>query len=123
MVEKYWESQSADSEGGCIFSNIPMPFSGQPVPVQVLIAQNLSLLLGIYCFLEFIATICFSQFLELPVGTEVQLKVHGWKTIASHNIKKMKLDSTSYHMEMNSEYLKDLNVKHKTTKLLEDNVQ
>lgn len=38
---------------------------------SVLSAQNEALLLRIYCFLEFIAAICFSKFLELLWGTEI----------------------------------------------------
>lgn len=67
----------------------------------VLSAQNLGLLLGIYCFLEFIAGICFSQFRELPLGTAIQFKVQEWQSIASHNSKKIKLNSVSHPTKLN----------------------
>lgn len=91
-VEKYCNSKSVASEAGWSYSlsffNIPMPFYGQPAVVQGDHVQNLILLLRIYCFLEFIATICYSQFLELPLGTAVQFEVHEWKVTTFHNIKK-----------------------------------
>lgn len=68
----------------------PMPFSGQPVPVQGahssesdLAPWNL-LLLGMYC-----KYVLVFQFLELPLGTDVQFKVQEWKRIALDN-KKLK---------------------------------
>lgn len=102
-VEKYWKSKSVDSEDGWLyslsfFSTLSCLFLVSQFQFRVLIAQNLILLFGIYCFLEFIATFCFSQFLELPLGTELQFKVHEWKSMAPYNILKneIELHLTSY---------------------------
>lgn len=94
-VEKYWESESLtprmESQAACLFSTSPCLFLVSQFQCKVLTTQNLILLLGIYCFLEFIASICFFQFLELPVGTHIQFKVQGWERIASYKIENNKI--------------------------------